>query len=116
MKLNFRILLVTLTEKAVSMFQKLEPELSLLNRVIQKLFRNFINFTEGGVKNFLTNLKINNGGIFIILGHTEMKPSMLSTAYSHFCVRKRSKLDCLLNIATQRMLILKPNMLSKLKV
>ena len=115
MKLNFRILLGTLTEKAVFISQKLELGSLLLNRVTRKLFRNFIKYMVAGLKNCLIKAKQQHGGIFTIFGYTETKPSMLSTAYSHFCVRKRSKLDCLLNIAPQRMLILKPNILCKLR-
>ena len=115
MKLNFRILLGTLTEKAVFISQKLELGLLLLNRVTRKLFRDFIKYMGAGLKNCLIRAKQKYGDIFIIFGYTATKHSMLSIAYSHFCVRKRSKLDCLLNTAPQRMLILKPNILCKLR-
>jgi len=116
MKLNFRILLVTLMEKAVSIFQKMVQELLVLNRATQKLLKPFTRCMEGNFQKIKITRKIYIGEISSILGFSEKVPSMLSEVYTHFCVRKRSKLDCLLNTPPQRMLILKPNMLCKLKV
>ena len=115
MKSNYPTLPVILTARVASLLGRVDRELSRLSLVIQKSLNLFIDILEAVItrKNDLENLI---GEIVSIFGYSARKPLMLSNTYTHFCVRKRSKLDCFLNTTPQRMLILKPNMLCKLKV
>lgn len=115
MKPNWLILRGILMEKVASLYQKGVQELLVLNRVIPKLFSVFITFMEVGAIRVFERVINYNGGIGFIFGYAENKPLLLSRAYTRLCVKRRSKLDCFLNIAPQRMLILKPNMLCKLR-
>lgn len=115
MKPNWLILQGILMEKVAYLYQKGVQELLVLNHVIPKLFSVFSTFMEAGAKKVFKKVISYNGGITFIFGYAENKPLLLSEAYTRLCVKKRSKLDCLLNTAPQRMLILKPNMLCKLR-
>lgn len=116
MNSNLPILLDTLMEKAVSIYQNAVQGLSPLNRAIQKLLKAFIGFMGEQLQTLNQIKERLIAEVGFTLGYSETKPSMLSKAYTHFCVRKRSKLDYFLNTPPQRMVILKPNMLCKLKV
>lgn len=102
-------------EKVASLYLKRVQELLVLNHAIRKLFSVFIKSMEAGVKRAFKKIINYNGGIGFIFGYAENKPLLLSEAYTRLCVKRRSKLDCFLNTAPQRMLILKPNMLCKLR-
>lgn len=115
MKSNYPTLPVILTARVASLLGRVDRELSRLSLVIQRLFNHFIKFLEA-VYTGSETIKAGIGEITSIFGYSARKPLMLSNTYTHFCVRKRSKLDCFLNTTPQRMLILKPNMLCKLKV
>ena len=115
MKPNWLILQGILMEKVASIYHERVQELLVLNHATQKLLSVSIEFLEEGVIRVAKKIIKYNGGIGSIFVSAEKMPLLLSRAYTRLCVKRRSKLDCLLNTAPQRMLILRPNMLCKLR-